>query len=186
MRIIGVCGMPGSGKGEIAEVASNMGANVHSMGDVVRSYFTLHCTDRDPVETGIYADMERKKYGEDIWARRLIETIEHSLRPDTELVMIDGLRSTMEATLFKSRWEKHFIVLAVHSSPDIRFQRLSERGRGDDTKNRKKFRERDERELGWGLGEVIARADIMMVNEKGKDTFHQRINDLFKHLEEEP
>lgn len=186
MRIIAVCGMPGSGKGEVAEVARSRGYPVHSMGDVVRRFFASECTGRDPIETGIYADMERKKHGKDVWAKRLIETLEGELTADTEIVMIDGLRSSMEATLFKKRWGSYFRILAVHSSPDTRYQRLVERKRGDDSPDRKKFDERDERELGWGLGDVISRADLMLLNEGGLDGFRSDVMEFFDRMEEGP
>ena len=185
MKVLAVCGMPGSGKGEIAGVARGKGIKVHSMGDVVREFFARECPERDPIETGMYADMERKKHGKDIWARRLVETLERELTPETDLVMIDGLRSKMESDLFRSRWGRQFLVLAVHSSPDKRFNRLSRRGRGDDSTDRNKFDERDDRELGWGLGEVISRAEIMIVNGSRIETFKQQVNNLLDHLEEE-
>jgi len=53
MNIIAVCGMPGCGKGEFAEIAKNMGVPVFSMGDVVRFHFRHTFPERDPIETGI-------------------------------------------------------------------------------------------------------------------------------------
>jgi hypothetical protein len=41
---------------------------------------------------------------------------------------------------------------------------LSARGRSDDPKTREKFEERDNREIGIGLGESIAIADETIVN----------------------
>jgi dephospho-CoA kinase len=177
MKVIAVTGMPGSGKGEVAEVARSMQLKVYSMGDVVRSYFSNNFPDRSPIETGMYADMERQKHGEDIWARRLIGTVENELEPHDEIVIIDGLRSKSEVELFKGHWGPNFRILAVHSSPDTRYFRLSERGRGDDSRDRRKFDQRDERELGWGLGEVISLADIMLINETVLDEFGKMVEE---------
>jgi len=178
MKIIAVTGMPGSGKGEVAEVARAIQLKVYSMGDIVRTYFKRNCPERDPIETGMYADMERKKHGKNIWARRLIQTIELELEPNDDIIIIDGLRSKFESDLFKGHWGPNFRVLAVHSSPGTRFQRLSERGRGDDSKDRRKFDKRDERELGWGLGEVISLSDLILNNECSIDEFRQMVEDL--------
>jgi len=180
MKIIGVCGMPGCGKGEFAGIAKSMGLPVYSMGDVVRYYFKLYFPDRDPIETGLYADMERKKYGQEIWAKRLIEMVEEKIEPENDLVLIDGLRSKQEKELFKTRWGEDFKVLAVLSSPETRFRRIMERGRGDDTVDRKIFDQRDARELGWGLGEVIALADLVAVNEGGLEDFKVSVRTLLE------
>ncbi|MGA1865916.1 MAG: AAA family ATPase, partial [Thermoplasmatota archaeon] len=165
MKIIAVCGMPGCGKGELADVAKKMGMPVFSMGDVVRFHFKHDLPDRDPIETGIYADMERKKHGQDIWARRLMDLIETRIGPCDELIIIDGMRSARERELFRARWGAEFLVLAIHSSPPTRFDRLRQRGRGDDPFDRKTFDQRDQRELGWGLGDTIALADMILINE---------------------
>ncbi len=178
MKIMAVAGMPGSGKGEIADVARSLDIKVYSMGDIVRTFFSLNCPGRHDIETGMYADMERKKHGKTIWARRLVQTVERELDPNDEIVIIDGLRSKFESDLFKGHWGPDLRVLAVHSSPDTRYQRLSDRGRGDDSKDRRKFDQRDERELGWGLGEVISLADLMLINECSLDEFAVMVEDI--------
>ena len=162
-KVVALCGMPGSGKGEFAEIARSLNIPVYSMGDVVRDYFKEYFPNRDPAEIGGFADEERKERGDGIWARRLIEKIQRE--GGDELVIIDGLRSRHESDLFSDEWGDRFIVCAIHSSPNTRFKRLRDRGRGDDPKTRYQFNNRDIRELGWGLGDVIALADIMVLNE---------------------
>jgi dephospho-CoA kinase len=177
MKIIAVAGMPGSGKGEIADVARSLDIKVYSMGDIVRLFFNMDCPERDAIETGMYADMERKKHGKTIWARRLVQTVERELDPNDEIVIIDGLRSKFESDLFKGHWGPDLRILAVHSSPGTRYQRLSERGRGDDSKDRRKFDQRDEREMGWGLGEVISLANLMLINEYDLEEFRMMVEE---------
>ncbi|MBN1389065.1 MAG: AAA family ATPase [Candidatus Thermoplasmatota archaeon] len=174
MRIVAICGMPGCGKGELTEIAKVQGIPVFSMGDVVRYHFQQYQPDQDPIGTGIYADMERKKHGQDIWARRLVHVVEAGIGPDNELVLIDGLRSVNEKELFRTRWGEEFMVLALHSSPRVRFERLKLRKRSDDPADRRTFDQRDKRELGWGIGEVIAMADIVLVNEDGLEDLREQ------------
>jgi dephospho-CoA kinase len=54
---------------------------------------------------------------------------------------------------------------SVHSSPETRFERLFKRRRSDDPNNWEIFRERDNREFSVGLGNAIAMAEYMLVNE---------------------
>jgi dephospho-CoA kinase len=57
------------------------------------------------------------------------------------------------------------MLVAVHASPKRRFSLLKERGRKDDPVSREMFVQRDERELGVGIGRAIALADEIIPNE---------------------
>jgi dephospho-CoA kinase len=74
------------------------------------------------------------------------------------------------------------IVVAVHSSPETRFRRLQERGRSDSPSDWSEFQERDRREIGWGLAELIALADEMLVNDSDLATYHSRTKGLMWRL----
>lgn len=161
--VLGIAGMPGSGKGEVSAAAREMSVPIHSLGDMVREHFGIFCRGMPPSGIGQFADSERREHGRDVWARRLSERI--GPRPDGPIVLIDGVRSTYEVEVFRDIWGDRFKLLAVHSSPNTRFERLTSRGRNDDPKDRGEFDRRDQRELGWGLGDVIALADIMLLNE---------------------
>ncbi|MGA1822163.1 MAG: AAA family ATPase [Thermoplasmatota archaeon] len=181
--VLALCGMPGSGKGEIAEIASELSIPILSMGDIVRERFSADCPGRAKAETGIFADEQRKAHGKDIWARRLIDRMNGIIEGGARIAIIDGLRSRYESDLFREAWGDRFKVLAVHSSPGDRYRRLLVRGRGDDPSNRDEFDERDSRELGWGLGDVISTADIMMVNDGSIEVLMDAARDLLLSLE---
>jgi dephospho-CoA kinase len=59
--------------------------------------------------------------------------------------------------------------MAVYASPETRFNRIYRRRRSDDPDGWELFNERDMRELGVGLGDVIAMAEYLIINEKSKD-----------------
>ena len=54
--------------------------------------------------------------------------------------------------------------MAVEASSDTRFNFLSQRKRSDDPLTREKFEERDNREIGIGLQEIIELADETIEN----------------------
>lgn len=180
--VLALCGMPGSGKGEIADIAGDLSIPILSMGDIVREMFASECPGRSESETGIFADEQRKTYGKDIWARRLIDRMNLIIRGDPKIAIIDGLRSRYESDLFREAWGDDFMVIAVHSSPKDRCERLLTRGRGDDPSAKSKFDERDRRELDWGLGEVISMADIMILNDGSRDDLRSASRDLLISL----
>ena len=55
-------------------------------------------------------------------------------------------------------------LLSIEATADTRYKFLSSRGRSDDPTTREKFEERDNSELGVGIGESIAVADETISN----------------------
>ena len=77
------------------------------------------------------------------------------------MLVIDGIRNIEEIETFEKELGKDFVVVAVQVSDELRYKRAMNRGREDDSKDIKLIKERDKRELSWGLGDVIASADIV-------------------------
>jgi dephospho-CoA kinase len=98
-------------------------------------------------------------------------------------VIVDGIRSLSEVEEFKRHFPK-FTLIAIHSSPETRFKRLYHRQRSDDPKNWEIFRERDMRELSVGLGEAIAMAEHLIVNEEDFAVVKGKIRKVLKRVEE--
>ena len=46
------------------------------------------------------------------------------------------------------------------------------------------MKERERRELSWGLGSVIAMADVIIVNEGNLEEFREKIRQLLKENED--
>ncbi len=164
IEVFAFCGMPGCGKGVVADRLKEKGVPIYSMGDVVREHFRRECPGGPPEEAGPFANNQRELFGKEIWARRVIEKIERENSDGASIVMIDGLRSPFERGVFLERWKNSFRVVAIFCPPDIRYERLGNRGRGDDPSSREDFDRRDSRELGWGLGDLIALSDHMIPN----------------------
>lgn len=161
-----VTGMPGCGKEEFLQIAAKAGHEVIRMGDLIRKEAARRGLPAGDDAVGGMADEERRKHGPDIWARR---TLEH-LRE--EGIVIDGLRSLNELAVFREAFEDRLRVVAVFASPETRARRIVRRGRPDDVVTKEDLRVRDEREMRWGLGNVIAMADFMIINEGSLDDFH--------------
>lgn len=170
MKVIGVTGMPGSGKGVVAGVARSLGFQVVRMGDVIREE-----AQRRNADVGKTAVKLRKEYGEFVVAEKSVEKIkqmklskkssysENSIN-NSGLYMIEGIRSPYEVEIFRKNF-KDFKVIAVHSTPQTRFKRLKKRMRFDDSVLESDFGKRDKRELKFGIGDVIATSNYMVVNE---------------------
>ncbi len=168
--------MPGSGKSMGTESARELGIPVIIMGDVVREEATRRGVAHSPVTLGGIMIGLRRKYGDDAIANACIEKFR---RMDSSFVVIEGARSEAEINRFREVF-KSVKVIAVHASPQTRFQRLAQRKRSDDSLDWEDFHERDLRELGIGIGRVIACADMMLVNEGDASELRQQVLLLFQ------
>lgn len=158
--LICVTGMPGAGKSEIARrLAKHFNAKLLNMGDFVRSEALKRGLPVDRDNLMKLANELRKESGPDAIARLVLANIS-----EDSLYVIDGVRSLEEVNAFRSKTQ--VILVAVHASPRERFKRLLSRGRRDDPKNYQEFLERDLKELELGLGNVIAMADLVVVNQR--------------------
>jgi len=174
MKAIAFTGMPGAGKTEAVKVAEEMGIEIMSMGDEVRKEAIRRGMEINDENLGRIADEMRKEYGMDIWAKRCLERIGKGERGT---VVIDGIRNIEEVETFKKSI-KNFILVAIHASPSIRYARLIKRGREDDSINLEDLKRRERREMSWGIGNVIAMADMVVVNEGSMEDFRKKIREI--------
>ena len=159
-KVIAISGMPGAGKGVAAEAARQLGFGVLVLGDVIREETERRGLEPTPKTMGDVMLDVRSKEGPAAVARRLLPKVDAN---EATVVVIEGIRSQDELTELKSKFDVS--TVAIHASPRTRFQRLLLRDRSDDPKTWDTFYERDLRELNVGLGQVIALADILLVNE---------------------
>jgi len=149
------------------------------MGDVIREETRHRALEITPENAGkVMLDL-RQKEGPAAIAKRCLPKIAATHNPR---ILIDGLRSLDEANEFQKQF-KNFTLIAVHSSPMERYERLHRRGRPDDAKNYQTFQERDTRELSVGLGNVIAMAEEMILNEGPMDMTKQKIRQTLERVE---
>ncbi len=176
--LLAIAGMPGSGKSIVTEVARELGICVVSMGDAVR---------REVLRRGLTITLEtmlkvatdlRRERGPHAVAELVVNDIE---RCPTNVVALDGVRSLEEVEYLRSRGYR-VIIIAVHASPTTRFHRLKLRKRVGDPTTWNEFVERDLRELSWGLGNVIALADYMLVNECDLNEFKNLVRKTLREV----
>lgn len=176
MKIIGLTGMPGSGKGIFVETAKKKGWDVVRMGDTVWDFVKKKGLKINDENVGRVANEERKKIGYGIWAERTLPFIKN------KKTVIDGIRSVEEVNVFRKHFQD-FTLISIHSSPETRYRRIMSRKRIDDTFSKEKFDERDKRELSWGIGNVIALSDIVIINERGIDDFKVKVEEILNKYE---
>jgi dephospho-CoA kinase len=175
---IGVAGMPGSGKATITEIAHEMGYLAYVMGDEIRDEAKRRKLKPTQENLGILMLKLREEEGPAAVAKRCIPKMEQA---KGKVVVVEGIRSLNEVKEFKRRFP-NFTLIAIHSSPETRFRRMFKRKRSDDPEGWETFLERDSRELGVGIGSVIATADHIVVNEGTKAQLKTETREVLRNV----
>ncbi|QLD89305.1 AAA family ATPase [Natronomonas salina] len=178
MQVIGTVGLAGSGKGEFATVAEELGVPVVTMGDVIRA----ECRDRglDPAEHhGEVATKLREENGPAAIAEASLPHIEAALE-DADTVLVDGIRSDVEVDVFEERFGDDFSLVSIEAPFELRRKRVTDRGRDRVDGDGEGLEERDERELGFGLGEAMDQADVTVENTGTLGAFRTRVREVLE------
>jgi len=175
MKLLIIIGMPGSGKTIAAKQAKKIGLFTIATGDIIRE---------EVMNRGLLynenTDQEISewfhKYGrERELMRRIVDKIIEAGHPDP--IVIDGLRSPDQINELKKRlWGEKIYILAIHSCTELRYKREKARPRFNG-KPYRNIRKRDERELEQGLGNMIAMADHIIVNDTSLEQFKNTVKD---------
>lgn len=177
MQVMGISGMPGSGKSIVSDMAQEKGAIIISMGDIIREE-----AKKRGESTKETAQNLRKEFGDYIVSELTIEKIKKlSETEEDNLIMIEGIRSHHEVEMFKENFE-NFIILSIFANPSIRFERLLKRMREDDSQDYEGFQQRDYNELNFGIGNVISLSDKLIINESDIESFREKIDEFFKEI----
>jgi dephospho-CoA kinase len=179
MNVIGISGLPGSGKSLASEIAKERSISVINMGDLVREE-----SKKRNMNMGETSIKLRKELGDYILANLTIEKIKNqSLEMNSEkpMFLIEGIRSQDEVKIFRENF-KNFILLSIFASPLTRFDRVQNRKRNDDSKDHKNFIERDQKELDFGIGNVIATSDCIIINESEMKEYEAQVNNFLDKI----
>jgi dephospho-CoA kinase len=179
MQVIGTVGLPGSGKSEAAAVARELDVPVVTMGDVIRA----ECRDRglDPAtDHGRVARALREENGPGAIADRSLPMIRDCLA-DSDVVVVDGIRSDVEVDRVEDAFGEAFVLVSIEAPFETRAERLDLRGRDAGVEEGgESLADRDERELGFGMGEAMDRADLTVENTGTLGAFHDRFRTLLR------
>lgn len=176
--------MPGAGKSEAVAVAKQQGIPVVRMGDLIWEEVERRGLPLEAPHVGNVATAVRDEEGPDVWALRTVERIRDA-HAGRRVVVIDGVRSFHEVDVFRRELGSEFVLVAIHTDPHERHDRMTRRARDDDPDDEAGHAARDEREMEWGLARTIAMADEMVVNDETLEAFHAEFAGLLDELRDE-
>ncbi len=178
MEVMGISGLPGSGKSLVSEIAIKRGAVIVSMGDIIREE-----AKKRGESTKETAQKLREEFGQYIVSELTIKKVKKLQEEDPESkIIVEGIRSPHEVDMFKENFED-FIILSIFANPSLRFERLKLRMREDDSTDYAEFKNRDQMELNFGIGDVISLSDKIIINESDLESYINKINEFLDKIE---
>ncbi|WP_407377706.1 AAA family ATPase [Methanobrevibacter sp.] len=177
MQVMGISGMPGSGKSVVSDMADERGAIIVSMGDIIREEAKKRGESTKETATNL-----RKEFGNDIVSELTIKKIKQLEETQKDnLIIIEGMRSLHEVNMFRENFE-NFFILSIFANPKLRFERLKIRQREDDSQDYAVFEQRDLQELNFGIGDVISLSDRIIINEYDMETYEKQIGEFLDEM----
>ncbi len=177
--IFGLSGEMAAGKGAAAKyLMEKYDATSIRMSDALRDILTrLHI----PMERANLANMSkaiRDGFGEEIFCRSIAEEINMA---DSPLVIIDGIRRKEEIDFFKKLQGFRFIFIT--SDPEIRFNRIVNRGENadDSKKTFEVFLKDQEIETESTIAPLKALADCIIDNSGTLEDLYKQLDELIAH-----
>ena len=172
--IIGLTGTNGAGKGECAAFFVARGFAYHSLSDILRDELRARGLEAARDNLIRIGNELRGTFGPDVLARRIAPQV-------TAPAVIDSIRNVREVECLRGL--KGFFLVAVDAPVEIRYGRVSARGRNESAASLEEFRRKEEEEMRGGttaqqIGACMALADRRIVNDGTLADLHRKLEEL--------
>lgn len=180
MKVIVMLGMPLSGKTTHAKVLQDeMNIQLYETGTFVYKEVEERGLEATPENVKIVAG-ECKSKSDSYFTEKTIDFVLLN-NPDAKVIFISGVKALSEVNFLKEKLGVNNVLLvSFHASVDTRHARLmnadrqkaSQGGKGVEdlamSNDKSRFNIRDTKELGYGLGKLMALADFVVNTEDKK------------------
>jgi len=187
-KLVCITGLTGSGKSVASDYFVKKGFQFLRFGQITLDEVKRRGLEpTESVERPIREEF-RKKHGMAAFAILNLPKIEELLKKGDTLG--DGLYSFEEYKVFKEKFRKNFITIAVYAPPELRYKRLSGRKlKVDDKELRNRPATRNDAETrdfseveNLNKGGTIAMADYTIVNTKDIEYFNSQLEEIYEEI----
>jgi dephospho-CoA kinase len=176
--IIGLVGQIAAGKGTAAKYLENKyQASVHRFSTILRDVLKRLHLEINRQNLQNLSTVLRKNFGEDILAKVISEDVRND---PNKIIVIDGIRRLADIKYLKKL--SAFKMIRIVANPEIRYQRLINRGENEDDKKKtyKEFLAEQKKEADAETPRVMAEAEIEINNDKSLTELHDQIDKIVK------
>lgn len=179
--ILGLTGRNASGKGEAAEFLKSKGFFYYSLSDVIREELKqreLELTRENLILTGREL---RSRFGNGYLAEQILARIDSDKN-----YVVDSIRHPDEVATFRGL--PRFYLLAITATPEVRFDRIKQRGRESDPTDLEEFIRLEQREAvrktdeGQDLDATESEADFTVENNDQLANLEDKVAALTQRL----
>ncbi len=172
MTILVIVGMPASGKNIARMYADSKNIPYYATGDVVREEVKKRGLEPNAENTAVVSTELRGIDGMGVTRKALLLAIDTK----NSLVFLEGMRSWPEIELIRKN--AACIVVAFLAPKTMRLNRITSRGRPDDSPDA--FEERDMREIAYGTATPIVLADEYILNTGGMEDASAKLEQIIE------
>lgn len=182
--IIGISGKNCSGKDTAANYLKTLGFECLSLSDAIRDELKAKGAEITRENLIAEANHMREKFGNDIFAKRIIKKIKEGKN-----YAIVSIRNPGEVEALRSL--EGFMLLNINANARARFGRMKQRARESDPKTLEEFEALEEKErssqnpAAQQLDLVEKMADARIENNSSPQDLHLQINALLKNIKKE-
>ncbi|MHA1213613.1 MAG: AAA family ATPase [Candidatus Heimdallarchaeota archaeon] len=178
---LAVTGAQGSGKSIFTDIAKKKyKIPTYRLGNVIIDECRSRGLQINGRNMAKMSSVLRYEGGDQAIARNALPKIKKLAEKNPKLFLIDGVRSYNELALLRKELGE-VVLVAIVASLKVREMRVVKRKRIDH--NTGDFEEREHRELGFGLGDIITKADYYILNDDlNKKEFIDQIENLLEKI----
>lgn len=178
--IIGVAGTFGAGKDTVSRYLVEIGFQHESTGDILREMLKEKNIEITRPNLYHYSNVFAKEFGQDFLTKEAIR------RKKSENLIISGIRSAGEVDNIKLIPESYLVF--VDAPVDIRYNRITGRGREDENKiSLEEFKNREEAEMVGNKGRqninyCKEQADYIINNDSDWENLHKQVDKILEKI----
>jgi len=179
MKIVAIVGMAGAGKSEVSRLFVKHGYTRIRFGDVTDEEIKRQGLELNEANERSVREHLRQEHGMAAYAKLNLPRINHAIKDSN--VVVDGLYSWEEYLLLKDHYRDGVHIVAVWTSPKMRYERLMVRSERKLTPEEAISRDRTEIE-NLNKGGPIAMADFTIINDSSLDKMGHQTKQIITGL----